>query len=83
MTKTRIRMITAKQCLMARAALRWNIDSLAEAAKVGRSTIHRFETGGDIKPSTITKLRATLEGQGVRFIEEGEYAGGVAHNISR
>lgn len=57
---------------MARAALRWSIDDLAERAKVGRATIARFETGTAARTDTVAALRQTLEASGVMLISEDE-----------
>lgn len=67
------------QCRMARAALRWSIDELAERAKVGRATIARFETGTAARTDTVAALRRTLEAAGVVLIAEDQASpsGGV------
>ena len=66
---------------MARAALGWSIDKLAEAAGVGRFTVARFERSGvrpeTLQPETVGKLRSALERAGVQFIASGKFAGGV------
>ena len=56
------------QVRMARAALNWSLQQLAEAARVHRNTISNFETGkyaGD--PQTVDAIRAALEAAGVEF----------------
>ena len=69
---------------MARAALRWSIDDLAEKSKVGRATIARFETGTSARGDTINALRKTLEAAAVVFIDEGEAskAGGAGVRLA-
>jgi transcriptional regulator with XRE-family HTH domain len=63
---------------MARAALQWSLEDAAGAAGVSRRTILRFENNHrDIQPDKIAAIRSALEAAGVRFIEEGENAGGV------
>lgn len=58
---------------MARAALNWSLQQLAEAAAVHRNTISNFETGkyaGD--PQTIAAIRAALEAAGIEFTNGDE-----------
>jgi transcriptional regulator with XRE-family HTH domain len=57
---------------MARAALNWSLEQLAQESGVHRNTISNFETGryaGD--PATIAGLKRTLESFGVIFPNEG------------
>jgi transcriptional regulator with XRE-family HTH domain len=63
---------------MARAALNWSLQTLADASGVHRNTISNFETGkfgGD--PSTLEAIRAALEAAGVEFIAENGGGPGV------
>lgn len=67
------------QCRMARSALGWSLDALADASGVNRRTILRFEQcEATTRSKTILAIRRALEAAGVRFIDEGEFAGGVA-----
>jgi transcriptional regulator with XRE-family HTH domain len=67
------------QCRMARSALGWSLDALADASGVNRRTILRFEQGeATTRSKTISAIRRALEAAGVRLIDEGEFAGGVA-----
>ena len=53
---------------MARAALNWSLEQLAQESEVHRNTISNFETGkyaGD--PVTIAALKRTLQSFGVIF----------------
>ncbi len=60
--------ITSLQCRAARAGLRWNLKTLSERAKVGRTTIARFEVGKTTPiPATRTSLRRAFEAAGVSF----------------
>jgi transcriptional regulator with XRE-family HTH domain len=61
-------MITAAQCRMARAALRWSVKELSERSHVGSATIQRFEAELS-SPVHATKeiLRQTFEKAGVEF----------------
>lgn len=56
------------QSRMARAALGWSIDKLAEAAGLRAATVSSYERGGDCYASTVAKLREALELGGVMFI---------------
>lgn len=66
-------MITALQSKMARTALGWNTTELAKAAKVGVSTVNRFETGqATTIPATLGAIQRALEDAGIIFLAEGE-----------
>jgi transcriptional regulator with XRE-family HTH domain len=68
--------MTPEQIRMARAALYWSVEQLAEAAGVHRNTVSNFETGkyaGD--PETRAAIKCALISAGVVFPEEN---GGVA-----
>lgn len=64
---------------MARAALGWSLDALAAEARVNRKTILRFEKGESApRRGNLGALRSAFEAAGIRFIDEGEFAGAVA-----
>jgi transcriptional regulator with XRE-family HTH domain len=65
------------QCRMARTALDWSLQDLADASGVSRRTIARFEAGESVLPARIQTLRHAFEAQGVLFIDGGQWAGGV------
>lgn len=61
---------------MARAAVNWSLDQLAQAAGVHRNTIHNFETGRySGSPEKLRAVRLALQDAGVEFIGEAESAG--------
>jgi ribosome-binding protein aMBF1 (putative translation factor) len=63
-------MITGLQIRSARAALRWSVQHLAEAAGVGTQTIKRFEAADGIPRSrtqTLLDVKAALESAGIEF----------------
>ena len=62
---------------MARAALKWSLSDLAEAAGVGRATAARFELGEAVAPASIAAMRSAYEAVGVGFVETGKLAGAV------
>jgi len=62
---------------MARAALGWTLDDLADASGVSRRTVARFEAGEAVLQPRVEKLRAALEAEGVLFISKGAFIGGV------
>ena len=62
---------------MARTALDWSLQDLADASGVSRRTIARFEAGESVLSGRVQALRHTFEAQGVRFINGGSYDGGV------
>jgi transcriptional regulator with XRE-family HTH domain len=62
---------------MARAALNWSTQQLAEVAGVGANTVNRFEMGQDARVSSVEKMRTALEMAGVEFIPENGGGAGV------
>ncbi len=69
--------MTPVQSKMARAALGWTTQDLAENAAVGVNTVNRFETGQDARLSSVEKMKAALESAGVIFIAENGEGPGV------
>ena len=66
-------MMTVEQLKMARAALGWSIQLLAEKSLVSVRTIKRIESEGMIEkvtPANMKLLRETLEAAGIEFIGE-------------
>ena len=57
---------------MARAALKWSTQKLAESAGVGVNTINRFEDGQDARLSSVEKMKAALESAGIIFLGDGQ-----------
>lgn len=64
-------MITNKHIRAARSAVGWSVKELAGKAGVGVNTLSRFEGGGDTRKSTLDKLQATLEAEGIEFLNSG------------
>jgi transcriptional regulator with XRE-family HTH domain len=61
-------MITAMQCRMARAGLRWTAAELAKRANVSQTTIARFELEQSKPvPATREVIRRAFEAAGVEF----------------
>jgi ribosome-binding protein aMBF1 (putative translation factor) len=77
--------LTPAQCRSARAWLGWSQVELAEAAKVGQSTVKDFESGKR-KPieNNLEAIRSALEAAGIGFafaIEDGKpYACGITYS---
>lgn len=65
-------MITGNQTRMARAALNWTIDALAQRASVGRMTVMRLEAGNSVSASTAAKIQAAFETAGATFSANGD-----------
>jgi transcriptional regulator with XRE-family HTH domain len=65
------------QCRMARVALDWSLQDLADASGVSRRTVARFEAGETVLPGRVAALRLAFEAHGVEFVEMGPHAGGV------
>ncbi len=63
---------------MARAALQWSLDDVQAASGVSRRTVLRLEQNLPIQRRNAQSIRRAFEAAGLRFIDEGEFAGGVA-----
>lgn len=73
-------MLTSGQIKMARAALGWSIDVLAEKTSISSRTIKRIENTIGIPNATAANLkliRQTLEQAGVEFIGSADEGPGV------
>ena len=73
-------MLTSGQIKMARAALGWSIDVLAEKTSISSRTIKRIENTIGIPNATAANLkliRQTLEQAGVEFIGSADAGPGV------
>lgn len=76
---TAYKIITPEQCRMARSALDWSRDVLAEKSGVARQTLADFETGKrQPYERTLAPVRAALEKGGVVFTPENGTGPGVA-----
>src|SRR5271156_5877729 len=64
------------QCRMARAALGLGVRELADRAGVSPDTIARLERRESLRLRTIEAIRASLELQGLEFIDADESFGG-------
>jgi len=73
-------MLTGVQIRAARAILKWTVEDLAKAAKVGLQTVRRAEAqDGAVKMlrNNEAAIRAALESAGVEFIPEDGGGAGV------
>ena len=73
-------MLTSGQIKMARAALGWSIDVLAEKTSISSRTIKRIENTIGIPNATAANLkliRQTLEAAGIEFIGSADDGPGV------
>ena len=73
-------MLTSGQIKMARAALGWSIDVLAEKTSISSRTIKRIEATTGIPNATAANLKLikhTLEQAGIEFIGSAEEGPGV------
>jgi transcriptional regulator with XRE-family HTH domain len=70
--------LTPAQCRAARGLLDWSQATLAEAAKVGLSTVKGFEAGRTAPVHhNLNAIRAALEAAGVEFIPPNGSGAGV------
>jgi DNA-binding XRE family transcriptional regulator len=70
-------MITAAQVRMARGALGWSTQDLADKAKVSVSTIRRYESErGGMLATTLDHVQSTLEKNGIVFLAPGDVRDG-------
>ena len=73
-------MLTSGQIKMARAALGWSIDVLAEKTSISSRTIKRIEATSGIPNATAANLKLikqTLEQAGIEFIGSVDDGPGV------
>ena len=73
-------MMTVEQLKMARAALGWSIQTLADNSLVSVRTIKRIESEGMIEkvtPANMKLLRETLQAAGIEFIGDAGKGPGV------
>ena len=72
--------LTAEQIRMARSALGWSIQNLADQSLVSVRTIKRVENEDGLQsltPANLKLIRETLEAAGVEFIGSPEEGPGV------
>lgn len=72
--------LTAEQIRMARSALGWSIQNLADQSLVSVRTIKRVENEDGLQsltPANLKLIRETLEAAGVEFIGSPEDGPGV------
>ena len=62
--------IAGTQIRMARAALKWGVRELGQAAGVNPNTVARIEGGADALTSTLTKIQNALESAGIEFTND-------------
>lgn len=66
-------MLTAEQCLGARAMLRLTREQVSQTSKVAVATLADFEVGRrQPQPRTLAAIRAALETAGVEFTDGDE-----------
>ena len=73
-------MVTSEQIKMARAALDWSVNKLAENCEVGVRTINRIEAQTGLPTATQANLkliRITLEEAGIEFVGNADDGPGV------
>ncbi len=69
----------AMQCRMARAALGITVRQAADLAGVSHDTIIRIEGGQELKDSTVQKVRAAFESQGIKFTNGSQPGVAITH----
>ena len=72
--------VSSLQIKMARAALRWSVDYMAEVTNLSRSTLKRVETNDGFAKATKANVRLiiqTLEAAGIEFVGTPDDGPGV------
>ena len=64
-------MINGVQIRMARAALAWTIEELAEKSGIAPNTVRRVERDGSIHQNNLRAIEFALEDAGIAFIDVG------------
>jgi len=67
---------------MARAALGWTSQELADNAKINLNTVSRLEAGREVKSGTLAKIEAAFAAAGIVLIHE-DVQGGVGVRLTR
>ena len=74
-------MVTSEQIKMARAALGWSVEKLAQESVVGVRTIHRIEAQGGLPNATSGKSKAysrhPCQAAGIEFVGAANDGPGV------
>lgn len=68
-------MLTPEALRAARGLLKWGVRDVAAAAGVSWTTVSQFENGRDVRLSTLNKIVAALEAEGVEVITTDEKTG--------
>ena len=68
-------MLTREQVRMARAALGWTAQDLADKTGLAVNTVRRIENGADAMGDTLGKIEAAIKDAGMLLIEAGDYQG--------
>ncbi len=70
--------ITPAMSRAARSLIDWTQQQLADAARVGLSTVKAFEVGRSVPvTNNLSAIRAALEAAGIEFIPENGGGAGV------
>jgi transcriptional regulator with XRE-family HTH domain len=72
--------LISEQIKMARAALGWSIEQLADRTEVSSRTIKRIEAQAGLPtatPANLRLIRTTLEAAGIEFIGDATEGPGV------
>ncbi len=59
--------MTPGQCRAARSWLDWSILATAKRAKISKTTLTKFERGGNITYRSLDKIRRVFEAEGMEF----------------
>ena len=79
-------MISAEQMKAARVLIGWSAAELAKRSGVGATTIRRYEMVGGVPNanlSILTKLKITLENEGIEFTGDPLVNPGVTFNLKK
>lgn len=75
--------MTPDQSRMARAALKWSLADLANAAGIGRATVARFEAGENVADRNVKAMMDAFERHRVRLITDGSFKGALYKGLRK
>jgi DNA-binding XRE family transcriptional regulator len=72
MKNTKEPLLYPEQCRMARAALHWTVQHLAQKAGLAENTVVAFEAGRSVRESSVYRIKDACEKAGVGFTQAAD-----------